>query len=213
MLASARGARGLEPKPDPEKTVFTSMMFEFCMEELSGDNRAHVLDLGLTRGQNVVFFAERVEKLYINDIVSPLGRELNQGLTPFQMWRKLQYPPGTFDAILLWDLLDHLDDEYLTPLVKICHELMKPGGQLLVISQGEKNPVPGVRSFAIHDDYKLTARGMPRLHLPFMIRQNRDILTLMRPFIELRIFVYREGMREFLFKKESEEPTVLRLND
>jgi hypothetical protein len=212
LLASVKAAHKVEPKSKPEPEGYTSMMLEYFVEGLSPDNQARLLDLGLIKGRNVEYLASRVEKLYVYDLVSHLSAKLPLEFPPDQLWEPLDYGPGVFDAIILWDLPDHLEDEHLVQLIKRCHEMMKPGGQLMVIAQGEKNPDPLVRAFEIQEGYKLTAREMPQLRLPYRIRQNRDILKLLRPFIELRIFVYRDGMREFLFKKDVDEPTVLHLN-
>ena len=119
-----------------------------------------------------------------------------------QIWRQLDYPAKSFDGILLWELADRLDERDVTTLMNLCHTLLKPGGLRVMFVLGEQQISRVVNSFVIGQNFRIHLRPQPRLHLPLCTRQNRDVLAIMSAFSPVKSFVCRQGLREFLFRRD-----------
>ena len=50
----------------------------------------------------------------------------------------LQYPEGTFDAVLMWDILDYLDNDLMTKLAARMTSLVRDGGVVFAIFHARK---------------------------------------------------------------------------
>ena len=185
---------------DPNPAHYTSNGLRLFFESLEGRNEVQVLDVGPVCSDNINFLAKRVKRLYICDLFLRLDQYRRQGLPLSRVLRDLDYPPQSFDGILLWELTDHLDDREIDMLARKCHLMVKRRGIVMTIAQGE-HAVSSVSSFVIRDAYRLHLRPQPQLELPLHIRQNRAVLGMLAPFIPLKSFIYRNGFREFLFKR------------
>lgn len=114
----------------------------------------------------------------------------------------LDYPPRSLDGILLWNLIDHLDDSEVSRVVELGEKMLRPGGMVMVIILGEQAIDQLVNSFVIGYGFRLYLRPQTHLALPFHMRQNREVLTLLAPFTLVKSFIYRNGIREFLFQRD-----------
>ena len=130
-----------------------------------------------------------------------LEQNRRKGLPFAHAWHHLDYPPESFDGIILWDLGNRLDDRELARIVKLCHTMVKPSGMVMISALGEQEVMPAVNSFVIGDDFKVYVRTQPHLYLRFHGRQNRDVIDLLSPFTAIKSFIYRNGLREFLFQR------------
>ena len=97
---------------------------------------------------------------------------------------------------MLWDLIDHLDNSDVRRVVELGEKMVRPGGMVMIIVLGEQV----VNSFVIGDGFRFYLRPQPHLDFPFHMRQNREILALLTPFTLVKSFIYRNGVREFLFR-------------
>ena len=61
----------------------------------------------------------------------------------------LDYPPRSLDGILLWNLIDHLDDSEVSRVVELGEKMLRPGGMVMVIILGEQAIDQLVNSFVI----------------------------------------------------------------
>ena len=172
------------------------------MEHLQQRPERNLLDVGPVCQENIRFFATRVKKLYVCDMFIRLGRCIRKGSPVDQIWDKLDYPPQKFDGILLWELADRLDDPDVKRLVTLCHTLLRPGGMAMVVVLGDQSRSSAANAFVVGQNFRVYLRPQPHLHLPLRSRQNRDVLSMMAPFIPARSFICRPGFMEFLFKKE-----------
>ncbi len=103
--------------------------------------------MGPVCGENIRFFASRVAKLYVCDLFQRLCQETRRGRSASHIWRDLNYPVGSFEAVQLWDLGDHLEDRDFTRLVELCVLMLKPKGMLMLIAMGEQaDPTFSMRS-------------------------------------------------------------------
>jgi len=113
----------------------------------------------------------------------------------------LDYPAGSFDGILLWDLIDHLDNIDAGNLIEICQDLLKPKGLLMVCGQGGQAIMPQVYSFVLGEDFQVCFRPQSHLNFSRHERENRDILSMFSLFTPIKSFIYRNGLQEFVFQQ------------
>jgi len=189
-----------EVNSEPSIADYTSNILRLFVEDIEQGREVQVLDVGRTCNRNINFFARRVKRLFVCDMFLRLNQDRLRGFPPSQAWRDLDYPPQSFDGLLLWDLIDRLDENEGHRLVELCHTLVKPGGKIMLFAQNEKAVSAVVNAFVIGEDYELNIHSRPHLNLPLHCRQNRDIMNLLAPFTPIKSFIYRSGLREFLFQ-------------
>jgi len=182
-------------EPDPASNV-VRLFLEGLKEE------GEVLDVGPVCGENISFFAQRVKRLYVCDMFLRLDQERRKSLPISWVWQHLDYPPQSFDGILLWNLIDCLDDNEVGRLVELCHNIVRSGGMVMVFVLAEQAIRTVVNSFVIGEGIQLDLRPQPHLDIPFHIRQNREVLALLAPFIPIKSFIYQKGLRQFLFQRD-----------
>src|SRR5258708_17700580 len=125
---------------------------EFLLQ-LNGIGRGHLVGLGPARQTAITFCIERGFKVYTDDILSTWklfqdGEELRKkelppdadrsDLTPEAQVAKfldnpLDYPEGTFDAVLLWDILDYLHPKLMGKLTAWLTSLVRDDGAVFVL--------------------------------------------------------------------------------
>jgi hypothetical protein len=187
---------------EPELRDFTSNALRVFVENLEGLRKGQILDVGPVCNENINFIAQRVRRLYICDMFIRLDREEREWLSPRMVWRHLDYSAKSFHGILLWDLIDHLDDREVGRLTELCYRMLRKNGMVVVIAMSEQEIQPVVNSFVIGDNYRVSLRPQFHLDLPLYIRQNRGVLKLLSPFSTVKSFIYRNGIREFLFQRK-----------
>lgn len=187
--------------PEPDRTYYTSNALRLFAERLERLSEGQVLDVGPVCCENIRFFANRVKRLHVCDMFLRLDRKRRNSLPLSQAWRHLDYPPQSFDGILLWELVDRLDDREVKRLADLCYTMVKPKGTVLVFVLGEQSAPPTVNSFVIGAGYQIYQRLQPHLDLPLHRRQNREVLSLMEPLRPIKSFTYLHGFREFLFQR------------
>ncbi|MBC8421047.1 MAG: class I SAM-dependent methyltransferase [Pseudomonadota bacterium] len=188
-------------QPEPHLADYTSTALPLFLESLERVQGCHVLDVGSVCGDNIRFFAQRVKRLYICDMFFHLGRVPRGDPPPGQIWTQMDFPPRTFHGILLWNLIDHLDDGKVGRVVEVCHDMMRPGGMVFVSLMG-KMAEPVMHSFVIRPDYRLHIRPDTAVHLPLHVRNNREAIALLAPFRLTKSFLYQNGVRELLLKRD-----------
>jgi hypothetical protein len=170
------------------------------VEYLEDRPQGSLLDVGPVCGENIRFFASRVAKLYVCDLFRRLCQERRQGRSASHVWLELNYPVGSFEAVQLWSLGDHLKDRDFNRLVELCILMLKPKGMLMLIAMGEQTDPAVPSCFAIGELFRLHVRATPDIDLPVYLRHNRDLISMMSPFKLVKSFIYRSGLREFLFQ-------------
>ena len=188
------------PEP-PAEDAYTSRILPLFVEFLDDLPQGKLLDVGPVCGENIRFFASRVAKLYVCDLFQRLCQETRQGRSASHIWPDLNYPVGSFEAVQLWDLGDHLEDRDLTRLVELCVLMLKPKGMLMLIAMGEQaNPASSI-SLANGEAFRLHFRAQPDMELPRHYRHNRELIAMLSPFKLVKSFIFRNGLREFLFQR------------
>jgi hypothetical protein len=187
--------------------------------QLDGIGRGHLLDLGPARQTTITFFIERGFKVYTEDLLVTWKRFLDVDekqmfdvasgvdrveMTPAARAERfldstLGYPPDTFDAVLMWDLLDYLDSELVARLVTRLTSLIRDGGVALAIFHARKPEA--FHRYRVLDAQNLELIPAPCPFAPQHVFQNREISDLFRRFRSSKTFVGRDQLREGLFVK------------
>jgi len=191
---------GLNQHPGLES--YTSNALKLFMKHLDQQPQSRLLDIGPVCQENIRFFARRVSKHYVCDMFIRLDRSIRKGDSVYKIWNELDYHPESFDGILVWELADRLDEQDVNRLVTLCHSMLKPGGMAVIMVMGDQVASSETRSFVVGQDYRIYLRPQPHLKLPLRGRQNRDVLSMMAPFIPAKSFICRPGFMEFLFRRE-----------
>ena len=184
----------------PDAKAYTSRILPLFVEYLDDHPQGKLLDVGPVCGENIRFFASRVAKLYVCDLFQRLCQETRQGRSAGHIWRDLNYPVGSFEAVQLWDLGDHLEDRDFARLVELCVLMLKPKGMLMLVAMGEQADPTFSSSLAIGEAFRLHVRAQPDLDLPRHHRHNRELIAMLSPFKLIKSYIYRSGLREFLFQ-------------
>ena len=200
MAASTAQHRNLSDT-DRFPVGYSSTILELFVESLARWNDVQILDAGPVCQENITFFARRVKKHYSCDMFIRLHRALGEQPEPGNFCKHLDYPPRSFDGIQLWDLIDHLDDDQAKPLLERCFDMLRPAGLLMLITSEEIPEPATINTLVIGRNYRLDLRPQQHLELPWHGRHNRALMSLLAEFTSVRLFRYRNGLRELLLKK------------
>ena len=187
--------------------------------QLDGIGRGHLLDMGPARQTTITFFIERGFKVYTEDTLAtwknfldadeqrkrelPLDADRSD-LTPAAragrfLESTLQYSEGTFDAVLMWDILDYLDNDLMTRLAARVTSLVRDGGVVFAIFHARKPE--GFHRYRVLDAQNLELIPDSCPFPPQRVFQNREISNLFSRFRSSKTFVGRDQLREGLFVK------------
>ena len=180
---------------------YTSMMLQMYIKTLARSSTAQILDLGPVCEENIRYFAQRVKRFHVCDMFLRLNRNRRKGWPVKKVWEHLDYAPYSFDGINLWDFIDHLNDDEIGKLMNLCDTFLKPKGMMIVTSFEEQSAPSQIHSFVIKDGYQVTFRPQNHLDLPWYYRSNRIITEMLSEFRTVKSFIYRNGVREFLCKR------------
>ena len=180
---------------------YNSTILKEFVDTLEVLKDAQTLDVGPVCQENISFFAQRMSRHYVCDMFSRLKGQERKELPPTSRWKRLDYPDRNFDGIQLWDLCDHLEDEDVRRLVKLCFRMLRATGLLMLIAFEKEPASPTVNTFVIGQNYRVDIRPQPHLELPWKFRHNRALTSMLSSFNIVRSFRYHSGIREFLFKK------------
>jgi len=186
---------------------------------LDGLGRGTLLDLGPAWQTTLSFFIERGFRVSSEDILRAwkgfLAQEelrLQQAgethdsldMTPNGraarfLESNLQYSPSSFDAVLLWDLLDYLEPALGKQVITCLTDLLRPGGVVFAMFHSKKPE--GFQRYRVADSNTLQVLSTPPLCPAQKVFQNREIQDLFSRFRTMKSFVSRDQLRETLFIK------------
>jgi hypothetical protein len=190
---STRASRGLE-------------QFFF---NLQGQVGLSILDLAGASQQNIDFLTNLGHKLYSANVVASMDEcfgddpsgQTNSGRIEYFLRSNFEYPPGTFDAVLMWDSMQFMGPALLTATVDRLADIMRPRAYLLAFfTVNDKVQEVPSHSFRIQDNKTLlvTDRGMRSTGHAF---NNRSIEKLFSKFESVKFFLTRENLREVIVRR------------
>jgi hypothetical protein len=168
-----------------------------------------ILDLAGATQDNINFLTNLGHKIYSEDIVRSLdeafGPDPAEQTNPARIESFLQsnfdYPPATFDGVLLWDSLQFMGPALLTATVERLSDVMRPKSYLLAFfTANEKVSEVQSYSFRLVDNKTilLTERGMRASGQVF---NNRNLEKLFGKFESVKFFLTRESLREVIVRR------------
>jgi Methyltransferase domain len=201
-----------------ESTRFSNGLKEFLWN-LDGLGRGTLLDLGPAWQTTLNFFIERGFRVSSEDLLrgwktflteeetrlrdnpkacesldmTPLGRA-GRFLT-----ENMQYPKSSFDAVLLWDLLDYLEPPLVKQIVGQVTEVLRPGGVVFAMFHSKKPE--GFQRYRVSDSNTLQVVSAAVICPAQKVYQNREIHDLFGRYRTVKSFVGRDQLRETLFIK------------
>ena len=214
-------AVGATRAPEPRESNRVSNGLKEFLWNLDGLGRGTLLDLGPAWQTTLSFFIERGFRVSSEDILrawkdflveeegklrEATGRaaQHNLDVTPAAraarfLEANLQYPNSSFDAILLWDLLDYLEPLVAKQMVANLTELLRPGGVVFAMFHSKKPE--GFQRYRVVDPTTLQVISSPVLCPAQRVYQNREIQDLFSRYRTVKSFVGRDQLRESLFIK------------
>jgi len=216
--AAAAGA-GSARAPDPSESTRVSNGLKEFLWNLDGLGRGTLLDLGPAWQTTLSFFIERGFRVSSEDILrgwkaflmeeearlreDAAAREsldmTANGRAKRFLAENLQYPRASFDALLLWDLLDYLEPVLVKQIVATLTELLRPGGVVFAMFHSKKPE--GFQRYRVADSNTLQMISTAMLCPAQKVYQNREIQDLFGRFRTMKSFVGRDQLRETLFIK------------
>jgi hypothetical protein len=213
-------AVGATRAPELRETSRQSNGLKELLWNLDGLGRGTLLDLGPAWQTTLSFFIERGFRVSSEDILrgwkefaaeedakrrelAGRSQELPDNSPAARAARflegNLQYPNSSFDAILLWDLLDYFDPAVSKQIVGCLTELLRPGGVIFAMFHSKKPE--GFCRYRIADSNTLQVLSAPVLSPAQRVYQNREIQDLFARYRTHKSFVGRDQLRESLFIK------------
>ena len=212
-------AVGSSRSPEMQETSRVSNGLKEFLWNLDGLGRGTLLDLGPAWQTTLNFFIERGFRVSSEDILrgwadfyqedeARIGAE--KTLENFEerqpevrakrfLEQNLQYKPGSFDALLLWDVLDYVDATLAKVMIAQLTELLRPGAVVFAMFHSKKPE--GFQRYRVADTSTLQVLSAKPLLPAQKIYQNREIQELFGRYRSMKSFVARDQLRETLFIK------------
>lgn len=186
---------------------------------LDGLERGALLDLGPAWQTTLSFFIERGFRVSSEDVLrawktflaeeeARLKKDFAAGetleMTPSAraarfLKENLQYSRSSFDAVLLWDLLDYLEQALVKQIVPSLTELLRPGGVVFAMFHTKKPE--GFQRYRVLDSTTLQMVPTAVICPAQRVYQNREIQDLFGRYRTMKSFIGRDQLRETLFVK------------
>jgi hypothetical protein len=168
-----------------------------------------VLDCAGANQENINFLIELGHKIYSQDLVRNLdeafgldpAEQTNVSRIDYFLRQNFDYPPRTFDGVLLWDSLQFMSPALLNAAVERLYDVMKPSSYLLAFftAKEQATEVPSY-AFRILDNKTivLSDRGSRPTGQVF---NNRNLEKLFGKFDSVKFFLTRESLREVIVRR------------
>src|SRR5216684_1591151 len=193
---AATAGAGPARAPDPRESTRVSNGLKEFLWNLDGLGRGTLLDLGPAWQTTLSFFIERGFRVSSEDILRGWKAFLteeearlredasaieNLDMTPGGRAKRflnesLQYPKSTFDAVLLWDLLDYLEPTLAKQMVASVTELLRPAGVVFAMFHSKKPE--GFQRYRVADSNTLQRISTAVIFPAQKVYQNREIQDL-----------------------------------
>jgi hypothetical protein len=216
-------AVGANRPPEPQETSRGSNGLKEFLWNLDGLGRGTLLDLGPAWQTTLTFFIERGFRVTSDDILRDWSLFLAEEeaktkgmdkdkVTPESyaertpearakrfLGENLQYPAASFDALLLWDVLDYMEPSLAKLMISQLTDLLRPGGVVFAMFHSKKPA--GFQRYRVADTTTLQVLSAKMIFPAQKVYQNREIQDLFGRFRTMKSFVGRDQLRETLFIK------------
>ncbi len=197
------------PAPGAGAAVQTSHALPRLARRLAAQPHARVLDLGSVVGGNLQFFIDLGCKVTADDLLRPVETVLPDPSDRSGVdWKepsgpRLEYPPDSFDAVMVWDYFDFLAPADARNFAADLLRVVKPGGIVMAyFTSRETERREPSRRFRIvgPDKIEWISHGPSRTLRH--VYQNRDIERMFSGFRIHFAVVLQNGTREILLERK-----------
>ena len=212
-------AVGTNRPPEPQETTRLSNGLKEFLWNLDGLGRGTLLDLGPAWQTTLTFFIERGFRVTSDDILRDWSLFLAEDAakakenataeayaerTPEARAKRfleenLQYPYSSFDALLLWDVLDYFEPSLAKLMIAHLTELLRPGAVVFAMFHSKKPE--GFQRYRVTATNTLQVLSAKPIFPAQKVYQNREIQELFGRFRTMKSYVSRDQLRETLFIK------------
>ena len=217
---SGTPATGSHREPSMQESTRVSNGLKDFLWNLDGLGHGTLLDLGPAWQTTLSFFIERGFRVTSDDLLrswasfhsdqenlmkaEPLVAEDYAARTPEALAKKflaenLNYPANSFDALLLWDVLDYLQPTLARHLVASLTEMLRTGGVVFAMFHSKKPDT--FQRYRVMDTNTLQVLGTKLIIPAQKVYQNREIQELFGRYRTIKSYVGRDQLRESLFIK------------
>jgi hypothetical protein len=210
---------GTNRPPEPQETTRLSNGLKEFLWNLDGLGRGTLLDLGPAWQTTLTFFIERGFRVTSDDILRDWSLFLTEDAAKAQenpsaeayaertpearakrfLEENLQYPYSSFDALLLWDVLDYFEPSLAKLMIAHLTELLRPGAVVFAMFHSRKPE--GFQRYRVTQSNTLQVLSAKPIFPAQKIYQNREIQELFGRFRTMKTFISRDQLRETLFIK------------
>ena len=208
MFGSGSGEQAVAEEHAHGRISRRSTGFQEFIRAIAAPEGQRILDLGPTSPANLSFVTGLGHRAYNEDVLleshdpglliaSPDGKQKLIDVERF-MADNLNHEKELFDAVLLWDVPDYLDESLVKPVVERIHKVTKPGGLLLgFFHTRDAGPDAPYYRYHIADKQTLEMQRGPQFRLQ-RVFNNRHIENLFHDFGSIKFFLGRDNIREVL---------------
>jgi hypothetical protein len=217
---SGTPATGPHHEPAMPETTRVSNGLKDFLWNLDGLGHGTLLDLGPAWQTTLSYFIERGFRVTSDDLLRSWGNFLAEQErllkeqprvaenyaqhTPDAMAKKflaenMAYPANSFDALLLWDVLDYLEPTLAKQAVASLTEMLRPGGVVLAMFHSKKPDA--FQRYRVMDTNTLQVLGTKPIVPAQKVYQNREIQEMFGRYRSMKSYVGRDQLRESLFIK------------
>ena len=168
-----------------------------------------ILDFAGANQDNINFLINLGHKVYSQDLVRSLdeffgddpAEQTNAARIEAFIQQNFDYPPDTFDGVLLWDSLQFMSPALLNATVERLAMVMRPQAYLLAFfTASERATEVPSHEFRIVDSksIRVTSRGDRPTGQVF---NNRNLERLFGKFESVKFFLTRDNLREVIVRR------------
>jgi hypothetical protein len=212
-------ASGSPRAPELEHTARLSNGLKEFLWNLDGLGHGTLLDLGPAWQTTLTFFIERGFRVSSEDIlrgwadfiaeeeartkdaktVEEFAERTPEARAKRFLKDNLNYPAGSFDALLMWDVLDYMEPALVKIVVAHLTDLLRPGAVVFAMFHSKKPE--GFQRYRVADTNTLQVLATKPICSAQKVYQNREIQDLFGRYRTMKSFVARDQLRETLFLK------------
>lgn len=183
------------------------------LDRMRKDESLRVLDFGATSSANINFITALGHSIYLANLVEDATKRewiiAGKGGEPdrFDVERFLEthldFSGRGFDVVLFWDTADYLPDQLVAPVIERIHQVMAPGGHLLMMFHSATGTSSSGTSRTDFCRYHLTDKASLDVQhageYPLLSTYtNRQIEKLLENFKSYHFFLSKDNVREVL---------------
>ncbi len=197
----SRGAQGRENDHHP------STAFPRFIQKLKARHKPALLDLGILCGENIAWLAGHGVKVFVDDAAEHLIESSTKTVklpdgqvkpAPVE-FSHIAYPAGSFDSMLLWNLLDFMDRETAGRFLEKLRFFMKPRCLLFAMCSYDRSKTSApLTRYRITDENHIAYEEDPQRRLGVHILENRELHDLFSRFEFIKTNLLRNQVRELL---------------